>query len=55
MVIGRTDRIAVGVTNAYGDAQDLYVETIDPANPANYLEGRRPSTGRVTISTVPMT
>ncbi|MCX5824907.1 MAG: penicillin acylase family protein [Deltaproteobacteria bacterium] len=41
MVIGRTDRIAVGVTNAYGDAQDLYVETIDPANPANYLEGRK--------------
>jgi penicillin amidase len=39
MVIGRTDRIAVGVTNSYGDAQDLYVETIDPANPANYLEG----------------
>jgi len=39
MVVGRTERIAVGVTNAYGDAQDLYVETIDPANPANYLEG----------------
>jgi penicillin G amidase len=41
MVAGRTDRIAVGMTNSYGDAQDLYVETIDPANPANYLEGRK--------------
>jgi penicillin amidase len=41
MVVGRTERIAVGVTNAYGDAQDLYVETVDPANPANYLEGRQ--------------
>ncbi|MBM4314505.1 MAG: penicillin acylase family protein, partial [Deltaproteobacteria bacterium] len=41
MVIGRTDRIAVGVTNSYGDAQDLYIETIDPANPANYLEGKK--------------
>lgn len=41
MVVGRTDRIAVGVTNSYGDAQDLYIETIDPANPANYLEGRK--------------
>jgi len=39
MVVGRTDHIAIGVTNAYGDAQDLYVETIDPKNPDNYLEG----------------
>ena len=39
MVIGRTAHIALGATNAYGDTQDLYVETIDPDNPANYLEG----------------
>ena len=39
MVIGRTDHIATGVTNAYGDTQDLYVETVDPENPDNYLEG----------------
>jgi penicillin amidase len=39
MTIGRTDRISVGVTNAYGDTQDLYVETVDPENPDNYLEG----------------
>jgi len=41
MVAGRTDRIAIGATNSYGDAQDLYIETVDPANPANYLEGRK--------------
>jgi penicillin amidase len=41
MVVGRTDHIAVGVTNAYGDAQDLYVETIDPENPNRYLEGKK--------------
>jgi penicillin amidase len=41
MTIGRTDRIALGVTNSYGDAQDLYVEAIDPKNPGNYLEGQR--------------
>jgi penicillin amidase len=41
MVVGRTERIAVGITNSYGDAQDLYVETVDPANPANYLEGKK--------------
>jgi len=39
MVIGRTAYIAMGVTNAYGDTQDLYVETVDPSNPENYLEG----------------
>jgi len=35
----RTEHIAVGVTNAYGDAQDLYVETLDPENQNRYLEG----------------
>jgi penicillin amidase len=39
MVIGRTDHIAYGVTNAYGDSQDLYIETVDPDNPDNYREG----------------
>jgi len=41
MVVGRTDHIAIGVTNAYGDAQDLYVETVDPKNPNRYLEGKK--------------
>jgi penicillin amidase len=39
MVVGRTDYIAMGATNTYGDTQDLYVETMDPANSDNYLEG----------------
>ena len=39
IVVGRTDHIAVGVTNAYGDCQDLYVETIDPKDPNKYMEG----------------
>lgn len=41
MTIGRTDNIAIGVTNAYGDTQDLYVETVDPNNQNNYLEGTK--------------
>lgn len=41
MVVGRTDHIAIGITNAYGDAQDLYVETVDPENPHRYLEGKK--------------
>jgi len=40
IIVGRTDHIAIGVTNAYGDAQDLYVETVDPENPDRYLEGK---------------
>jgi penicillin amidase len=37
--IGRTDHIALGITNSYGDAQDLFIETVDPADPGRYLEG----------------
>jgi len=37
--VARTDRIAYGVTNSYGDVMDLFVETEDPANPGHYLEG----------------
>ena len=37
--IGRTSFISVAATNNYGDMQDLYVETVDPARPDRYLEG----------------
>jgi len=39
ITIGRNANIAFGVTNAYADAIDLYIETLDPLNPDNYLEG----------------
>lgn len=39
VTIGRNDHVAFGVTNAYADAVDLYVETIDPSDPGRYLEG----------------
>ena len=39
VVIGRNDHIAFGVTNAYADAVDLYIETVDPNNADHYLEG----------------
>jgi len=41
MAVGRTEHIALGVTNAYGDTQDLYIESIDPENPNSYLEGEK--------------
>ncbi len=39
LAVARTDRIAYGVTNSYGDVIDLFVEQQDPANPDHYLEG----------------
>lgn len=39
IMVGRTKHVAFGVTNAYGDVQDLYIETVDPANPDHYLDG----------------
>jgi penicillin G amidase len=41
LMIGRTEHVAFGITNAYGDNQDLYVETLDPLDPERYLEGDR--------------
>ncbi len=41
MPIFRSDRVAAGITNAYGDVQDLYVETIDSSHAGHYLEGGR--------------
>ena len=41
MVVGRTSHYALGITNAYGDAQDLFVETLDPEDPSRYMEGEK--------------
>ena len=39
LLVGRTKHVAFGVTNAYGDVQDLYVETLDPKDSGRYLDG----------------
>ncbi|HDP80738.1 MAG TPA: penicillin acylase family protein [Spirochaetes bacterium] len=39
ILIGRNEHIAVGITNSYSDAQDLYIESVDPADETRYLEG----------------
>ena len=36
LIGGRTNYVAFGVTNSYGDVQDLYVETVNPANDKEY-------------------
>ncbi|TFH42653.1 MAG: penicillin acylase family protein [Chrysiogenales bacterium] len=41
IIIGRNEHMAIGMTNSYGDGQDLYIETIDPSDPGHYMEGNR--------------
>lgn len=38
ILVGRTKHLAFGVTNSYGDSQDLYIETPDPNKEDHYLE-----------------
>ncbi|MEX1109573.1 MAG: penicillin acylase family protein, partial [Dongiaceae bacterium] len=37
IVIGHNDHVAWSFTTTHGDNQDLFLETIDPADPARYL------------------
>ena len=37
VVLGHNREIAWGFTNTYSDTQDLFIETIDPNDPARYL------------------
>jgi penicillin amidase len=37
IIVGHNDTIAWGVTNTGPDTQDLFIERIDPADPARYL------------------
>ena len=41
LAVGRTSHIAFGVTHAYADVVDLYIETEDPGQPGHYLEGKQ--------------
>lgn len=47
VVIGHNGRIAWSFTNAYVDAQDLYVERADPSDPARFLFRGRPEPATV--------
>lgn len=39
--VGRTQHVAFGVTNAYGDSQDLFIEKLAPGQPDHYVDGDR--------------
>lgn len=40
ILTGRTEHVSFGVTNAYGDSQDLYIEQVDTVNPQLYRDGQ---------------
>jgi penicillin amidase len=40
VIIGRNRWVTCGITNSYGDAQDLYIEKVNPLNSLEYLEGQ---------------
>jgi penicillin amidase len=44
VLLGHNGHIAWGFTNTYADTDDVFIETIDPSNPARYLtpQGPRP-------------
>ncbi len=44
LILGHNGTIAWGMTNGGGDVEDLFIETVDPGDPAKYLtpEGPRP-------------
>lgn len=52
IIVGRNNNIAMGITNAYGDCQDLYLETIDPSNPGSYMEKGKPVPFQVIRETI---
>jgi len=39
ILAGRNAEVAFGVTNAYGDSQDLFIERLAPGQPGHYLDG----------------
>ncbi len=51
VLAGRTDRMGWGVTSAYVDDQDLFIEQLNPDNPEEYLtpDGYKPFSQRPSI------
>jgi penicillin amidase len=52
ILVGRNAKVAFGVTNAYGDSQDLFVEQLAPDNPDAYLNGDEVQPFETTTETI---
>ena len=51
-VLGHNRRIAWGITSTQSDLQDIFVETIDPADPEKYLTPEGPRPFRIRTETI---
>ncbi len=52
LMVGRNQHVAFGVTNSYGDMQDVYIEHVAPDDPDAYLEGGRRVPFRIRTETI---
>jgi penicillin amidase len=52
ILVGRNAQVAFGVTNAYGDSQDLFVERIAPGQPDHYVDGDRVRPFETTVEVI---
>jgi penicillin amidase len=52
IMIGRNANVAFGVTNGYGDSQDLFIEQLAPGRPDHYLDGDEAKPFETTVETI---
>jgi len=52
ILVGRNAQVAFGVTNAYGDSQDLFIEVMAPGRPGHYVDGDQVRPFESTVETI---
>lgn len=52
ILVGRNANVAFGVTNAYGDSQDLFIEQRAPGNADHYVDGNETRPFETTTETI---
>jgi penicillin amidase len=52
IMVGRNAEVAFGVTNGYGDSQDLFIEQIAPGKPDHYLDGDEAKPFETVVETI---
>ncbi len=52
LIVGRNAFVAFGVTNGYGDSQDLFIERLAPGRPDHYLDGDEARPFETTVETI---
>jgi len=52
LIVGRNTNVAFGVTNAYGDSQDLFIEELAPGSADQYMDGDRARPFETSVETI---